>query len=212
VLAAAHRVQQRGAHGGQGAAVREPLQQGQQAGELGVLDAVVRHQQGQALAGVGATGAPDAGALALAQGGHLELDLPDVAGGHLGGGRPRGGAVFGELDHRLVPERPGAAQRVGGVADQLAAPVVVDELDQVLHAVDRRPREAQLPGVTVAARLQAPAAPRHGDLLEQPGGGQVGRGVVQAEGDAVGADQRPGVGVGALHACTIPVPAPDAPG
>ena len=74
-----------------------------------------------------------------------------------------------------------------------------------------RPREAQLPVVAVAARLQAPAAPGRRRLLEQPGGGQVGRRVVQAEGDAVGADQRPGVGVGALHARHDTDPRPPAP-
>ena len=53
--------------------------------------------------------------------------------------------VAGELDHRLVAERAGRAQRVGRIGDRRAVPVVVLDLEQVLHAVDRRARNPQRP-------------------------------------------------------------------
>ena len=53
-------------------------------------------------------------------------------------GDPLRRLVAGELDHRLLAERPGRPQRVRRVGHALDAPVAVLELEQVLEPVDRR--------------------------------------------------------------------------
>ena len=67
-----------------------------------------------------------------------------VVGGPFGSGVPR------KLDHRLLAERPGRAERVRRIRQPLDVPVAVVDLEQVLEAVDRRPRQLQPPPACLA--------------------------------------------------------------
>ena len=139
-----------------GAEVRQPRQ-------LRVLGAVVGHEQRQrvAVAGVGRAPDPhrDVPPEATARSGQLAL-------GSLGLRRvqPRRRLVAVQQQHRLLPERAGRAQRVGGVEDQLAAAVRVHQLQLVLEPGDRRRADVERPvlaGALVLERRQV-GAEAHG--------------------------------------------------
>ncbi len=105
-------------------------------------------------------------------------------------GQPGGWLVAGELHHRLLPEGAVGAERVGGVGQQHRPGARVAELELVLHPVDGRPGEVQLPGGPGAGSGERRADPGALHLLVQPHLLQGAVGVEDAEGHPGGCDDR----------------------
>ena len=106
------------------------------------------------------------------------------------GGQPRRFHVARQLHHRLVTERAGCAQRVGGIAPMLVAAVGALDCQGVLEAVERRRRHEQRPGITrVDERV---CGHREAAVGHQPHAGELRIGVGEAEDDRVALHERAG--------------------
>ncbi len=182
MLAAVHRGEQGGPHRGQAAVAGGHGEQVEQGGVAGVLGAVVDDQHGQRVAGPAAAAAGAAPHLDRHPGPQHPAGHGQAGGAR--GGRPPGAgqpgrrAVAGELDHRLLPEGPVGPERVGRVGQQHRPGARVAQGQLVLHPVNGRPGEAQLPGARRAVPGERRPDPGPLHLLVEPhlleGGVRVG--------------------------------------
>ena len=152
-LVAPDRLQQRGPHRRQLQLRDCCIEHARQRRELGVLWPVVHDEERQRAVVPGARRPPQEPGDLRAQEAASEAErLERAAVGLLV--EPHGRVVARELEHRFVAERPGGDERVGGICAEFGGSVGMDELQQVLDAVDAdRPGQVQLP----RQRATAPA-------------------------------------------------------
>jgi hypothetical protein len=134
----------------------------------------VHDEQRQRPPPLGASGRPEGGTHAGAEPPARDREPFERARRRLGV-QPRGAAVTGELDHRLLAERPRSPCGILRVEDELPSAVAPLELELVLEPVDGRPREPQAPGG--AAADEVAVLREAGERGGQPDGCQEAAGV-----------------------------------